>query len=357
MNKILFIGLNGYAGAGKDTVAKMLKTILSKDWESLDECKKYYFSRYTNPTQSATYHITKFDEDDERVLCIAYADQLKEICAKMFGIPRQRFYQNKSTAWICVNDKFQYTEIKPDEDHIITADEYYYSTSSIGENQPKMWMSLREILVYVGTYVLQQSINKKIFVNIVRNTVKEEQQRNPKLEYVIVTDNRFSHELDYIHENNGITISITRNSIEQLDNIAEHDLDDVEDYDYIIDNSGSYDELFEQIWKIVHDNIEFRNITIDLYNRDNVNNYLRLIDITKETQEENSYNIYKLCSPLKIQQLYKNVDEITVINPTGGPMICISEEIDGTDGLIPVKIIMDEITNQFLIYTINEMDS
>ena len=55
MNKLLYIGLNGLAGSGKDTVAKMLKTILSKEWESLEVCKEYYFSRYTNPTQSATF--------------------------------------------------------------------------------------------------------------------------------------------------------------------------------------------------------------------------------------------------------------------------------------------------------------
>ena len=41
-----------------------------------------------------------------------------------------------------------------------------------------------------------------------------------------------------------------------------------------------------------------------------------------------------------------------VINPTGGPMICVNEEIDGTDDLIPIKIIMDENTNRFLIYTV-----
>ena len=39
MNKFLYIGLNGYAGSGKDTVAKMLHHILNKDWNSYDECK------------------------------------------------------------------------------------------------------------------------------------------------------------------------------------------------------------------------------------------------------------------------------------------------------------------------------
>ena len=41
-NNLLYIGLNGFAGSGKDTVAKMIKTILNRDWNSLEECKAYY---------------------------------------------------------------------------------------------------------------------------------------------------------------------------------------------------------------------------------------------------------------------------------------------------------------------------
>ena len=324
MNKLLYIGLNGLAGSGKDTVAKMLKTILSKQWESLEECKTYYFSRYTNPTQSATFPQSS-DDIDSPVMCIAYADQLKEICSTIFGIPVQRFYQNKSNAWICMNDKFQYTEIKPQDGNILTAEEYYYDLSEISENSDiKYWMSLREILVYVGTYVLQQSINKQVFVNIVRNKIREEQHKNHNLQYIIVTDHRFVHELEYIHENHGITITINRNSVQQLDNIAEHDLDDEEEYDYIIDNSGSYDELFKTIWDIVHNDVVFKNLTIDLYTRDNIDNYLRLV-------EENDYRkIYELCSPYKMQKLYRNDGKITMIDPVGGPTICTGQIIEGT---------------------------
>ena len=348
MNKLLYIGLNGYAGAGKDTVAKMLKIILDHEWNNIDECKEYYFTKYTNPTQSATFN---FDDDKySKVLCIAYADQLKMICSNIFGIPLQRFYMNKSNAWISLNDKFQYTEIKPEDDHIITAEEYYYSTQDYANSDIKYWMSLREILVYVGTYVLQNSINKSVFVNIVRNKIREEQHKNPNLQYVIITDNRFNHELEYIRENNGITITITRNSIEQLDNVAEHDLDNQDDYDYIIDSSNSYHELFNTIWSITHDDVEFKNITEQLYTRENVDNYLRLIKTTNE------YDIYKLCTSYNIQSLYRSSSEISVINPIGGPMICINEPIDGTisekhpEGIIPTQIKMNEMTGKFIIY-------
>lgn len=343
MNNLLYIGLNGLAGSGKDTVAKMLKTILSKEWNSLEECKTYYFSRYTNPTQSATFPISS-DDKDSPVMCIAYADQLKEICSTIFGIPVQRFYQNKSTAWICINDKFQYTEIKPTEaSNIVTAEDYYYNQSDFSENSNvKYWMSLREILVYIGTYVLQQSVNKQIFVNIVRNKIREELFKNHNLKYVIITDHRFLHELEYIRENNGITITINRNSVQQLDNIAEHDLDDEEDYDYIIDNSGSYDELFKTIWDIVHQDVIFKNETIELYTRDNINNYLRLV-------EDNDHrSIYQLCLTYKIQKLYRNDGKITMIDPIGGPLICIGQAIEGTY-ITPDYISMED-SNIILIW-------
>ena len=348
MNKLLYIGLNGLAGSGKDTVAKMLKTIFAKNWTSLDECKKYYFSRYTNPTQSATFPISPEDKDSP-VMCIAYADQLKEICSSIFGIPVQRFYQNKSNAWICINDKFQYTEIKPEDESIVTAEDYYYNASGYANDENKYWMSLREILVYVGTYVLQQNINKQIFVNIVRNKIREELYHNHNLKYVIVTDHRFIHELEYIHENNGVTITINRNSVQQLDNIAEHDLDDEEDYDYIIDNSGSYDQLFKTIWDMVHDDVIFKNKTIDLYTRDNIDNYLRLV-------ESNNYrDIYQLCLPYKIQKLYRNEGQITMIDPVGGPTICLGQTIEGTY-ITPDLITIDEHENrnEFLIWVNKE---
>lgn len=327
MNNLLYISLNGYAGSGKDTVAKMLNVILGYDWENIEECKEYYFSKHTNPLQSATFN---FNEDDSKVLCIAYADQLKAICSIIFGIPMKRFYQNKSNAWVCINDKFQYTEIKPDNNNIITASDYYSSMSKYTDSTNKYWLSLREILVYVGTYVLQYTINEKIFVNIVRNKILEYQKSHENLQYVILTDNRFSHEIDFSKENNAVSMTITRNSISQLDNIAEHQLDD-EEYEYVINNSGSYDELFDQLWDLTHNDIQFKNITISLENSEGINNYLRLID------QSTTHNIYRLCSSQKILHLYKSNDTIIEINPVGGPCISINQEIDGTN-IIPEQI-------------------
>jgi len=335
-DKLLYIGLNGLAGSGKDTVAKMLNIILMKDWDSYEDCLNFYNNFYDKPNASATYFYEKRKEFFKRVICIAFADQLKKICAAIFGIDLKCWYFNKSTAWVCINKGFEYTEIRPD--NVISCEEYYYNISDYKDSDKKYWMSLRDILVYVGTYVLQQDLNKQVFVNNVTNQIKNELLINHELKYVIITDVRFTHELEYIHKNNGITIKIVRNNVVQLPNIAEHDLDEEDSYDYIIENNGSYDDLFRQLWDLIHKNIEFNNEIVELNTRENINNYLRKI----------SDNCYKVCSPYGIQQIGHKNNKISMIDLKGGPMIDLYVEIPGTN-IIPIELEMND-NKQFLIY-------
>ena len=337
-NNILYIGLNGYAGSGKDTVAKMMHHILSKNWSSMKESKEQYVQ---NENIYATFNGTQ-KVYDEHVLCIAFADQLKNVCASMFGIPVDRFYYNKANAWICINNDFEYTESRPQSNYIVTAEDYFIGYSNYANSKEKYWMSLREILVYVGTYVCQRHINKNIFINIIKNTVK---RKSSTLQYVIVTDVRFLHELEFIHNNNGVTINIDRESIVQLNNIAEHDLDDTEDFDYVIDNNGTYDDLFENVWNLLHDNAVFKNECIQLDSRDNTNNYLRLME------EHEDYDTYKLCIEHDIALISHNNGVITKIDPSGGPLIRLNYQIDDVNTQIPIRIYCLENKSGFYIDT------
>ena len=177
----------------------MLKVILLKDWDNIEQCKEYYNQKYAGPHILATYNKEQ-NYYTESVMCIAFADQLKYICSSIFGIPVKRFYENKSNAWICINKDFHYTEIRPD--NVITCEEYYYNCAEYKNSSTRYYLSLRDILVYIGTYVLQQDVNKEVFINIVRNTIQEVSFNNPDLKFVIVTDIRFTHEFDYVNENN-----------------------------------------------------------------------------------------------------------------------------------------------------------
>lgn len=336
IHKLLYIGLNGLAGSGKDTVAKMLKAILVKDWDNIEDCKAFYKEYFSQPNISATF--TNNNPYKFRVYAIAFADQLKHICANIFGIPVERFYNNKSNAWICINKDFQYTEIRPE--NVISCEEYYYNCSDYKNSDTRYYLSLRDILVYIGTYVLQQDVNKDIFTNIVQNTITGIASNNRDLKYVIVTDIRFMHELDYIKKHNGITIKITNPKVSALNNIAEHDLDDIDAYTYTIDNNGTYDELFQQVWDLVHEERVFKNYIEDLSTRDNVDNFLRQIDI----------DTWELCTPYNITRINHIDGKISMIDLVGGPTIYINECIPGTN-LIARSIELNEEGNRFIITT------
>lgn len=315
---ILYIGLNGYAGAGKDTVAKMLKTMLDRDWADREECRAYYRTVYKDPTLPATYDMTDHGMPEGRVYCTAYADQLKNICASIFGIPVERFYMNKSSAWLNVTKRFEYTEDCPDPAHIFTAEQFYTGACDTDQD---VWMSLREVLIYIGTYVMQRQVSRDVFVNSVRNRVMHKEATD-SLRYVIVTDNRFRHELDFIHENFGITVNITRDSVRQLPNIAEHETDGLEDFDYTLENNGGYGELFDKLWNWVQADPVIRNVTRTLDGRTDARNYIRRV----------APGTWMLCMPSGLRSMHQDPDgALTMLDPAGGPEIVVDKPLQTID--------------------------
>lgn len=338
MNNLLYIGLNGYAGAGKDTVAKMLYVILNTDWENKEDAFKRFQSDFST---SVRPYATLKNANDNMCTCIAFADRLKQICADLFGIPIEYFYYNKNTAWICINKDFEYTETQPTDEYIITAEDYYSCKDNYMNSTHRYYMSLREILVYVGTYVCQYTICRNVFVNSISNTLKNKFHNNQFLKYVICTDVRFVHEYDFIKKNNGIMINIIRKGVKQADDIAEHEMDmiDPENYNYIIKNDGSYEDLFNIIWDITHKNMEFQNYTIDLPSRTlGSNSYLRIV----------KPNLYKICTPSGITHISHNTGKIICLDPQGGPQLLTGENIPGTT--VKIKSIeFDEKHSEYLI--------
>ena len=314
-NNILFIGLNGFAGSGKDTVAKALRLMLSYDWDSFEMFKSTW-EREAFKSNYATFG--GFSPEDDICYCIAFADQLKHICSEMFGIPVECFYYNKENAWVDVSGTFEYTEKKP-YSNIVTAEDYYYMMNSNIEPEKPTWMTLREVLVYVGTYVCQSLINKRCFINGVANKVKQIVSRNKNLKYVICTDVRFYHEMEFIKKMNGININIKREGVKQLDNIAEHDLDDEESFDFIINNDGTYDDLLMSLWDTVHNNDVFKNECVSVCSHDGSNNYLRKISDKK----------YITCFEYGLCRTIRDNGHILMIDPVGGPSISIGEIVDG----------------------------
>ena len=340
-NDILYIGLHGFAGSGKDTVAKALRLMLSYNWESFEDFKTTW-EKEAFKMSYATFGQEQSNEDCV-CYCIAFADQLKHVCAAMFGIPIEHFYYNKENGWISISDNFEYTERQPNEQDIISAEEYYCWINSNNYPIGHKWMSLREVLVFIGTYVCQNLVNKDIFVNGVKNRVKMIAARNKMLKYIICTDVRFYHELDFIRQQNGINIDIIRSDVKQLDNVAEHDFDGCDDeFDFTINNDGTYDDLLHELWDTVHDNSVFRNNTIQLMTHDGSNNYLREI----------SDNKYECFFEHGVIRTVKEHGETVLIDPIGGPSIITGNMLYNDNGKIVGKVSSISIDIDTGIYNI-----
>ena len=246
---------------------------------------------------------------------------------------------NKNTAWVCINKNFEYTEIEPNGNNtkIITADEYYdmYDNNIFSSDSISYYMTLRELLVYIGTYVLQYNVNPNTFVNIVNNIVNDTIRNNANISYVICTDVRFKHEFDFIKKKHGIVINVNRNDVNQLDNVAEHDLDYLDEkYDFNINNSGTYDDLFQNVWDMIHNNVIFSNKTYDLDVHENVSNYIRLIS----SGEYGAMKRWELCLEHGIQNIQYDEGKIYMISPIGGPIIKLYSVLDCSDGMRTIEI-------------------
>lgn len=327
----LYIGLRGLAGSGKDTVGKMLSFILDHYSLSLQDARIAFKGNYR------LY-------DENRIYVIAFADQLKKICSDIFGVPIDAFYNgNKANAWVCINRDFHYTETRPEEGSIITASDYYSGQKT---SVKPMYMSIREIMVYVGTYMLQRNITENIFINIVENKIKRHKSRD--LQYVLLTDVRFEHELDYVHEKSGVVINITNDRVTALQNIAELSLNDDDTFDFNITNNGTYDDLFEEVYNLVHENKVFENDVVELETRTNdVDTYLRTM------YEDENMKTFQLCTSSHINRMNRSLGEIDMIDPAGGPIIKVGETIAGTD-IVPsgitlgynMKFVIDTVKNR-----------
>lgn len=329
-NNILYIGLSGLAGSGKDTAAKALSVMLSHNFQNYDDFINYYNDNVGYETKMnfkyATFNHTQ--QNNSNVVCVAFADRLKQLCSCLFGVPVDRFYYNKANAYICINKDFAYTECEPAACYIITAEDYYDNHYKLQNSDTRYYMSLREVLVYVGTYVMQENLNRHTFINSVNNTIATH-IRKYDTKYVICTDVRFEAEYNYIKNKHGVMVRIERPGIKPLNNIAEAaiDTDSIEDvFDFIIDNDGDYNALFCKLWDMVHNNHIFDNVTHSLDCRDDSNNYIR------EVENDGDTSIFELCTEMPLSSVNMSYGtDINMVDPQGGPMIAVGTNLKTVD--------------------------
>lgn len=265
------IGVSGKINSGKDTVGAIIQylvdyngfeykhPITEKDFNDYVKCKHFLNSNWT---------IVKF------------ADKLKDIVCILLGCTREQledreFKETKlGEEWTkyAVADGFSKKYIGNGDFGEPVMNSKQCSKEEYEEHYRINWQTAykteytpRILLQYIGTDLFRKLIHENVWVNATMIDYKfncrpiylEPQRFEPDLIAIeeskwIITDVRFPNEADAIKQRKGINIRLQRNSdIEQVNEHLSETALDLYQFDYVINNNGTIEELIEQVKQIL----------------------------------------------------------------------------------------------------------
>lgn len=234
INKVSIVGIKGFKGSGKDTVASMISYILH------DGIMKASYDTWL------LYHKNDFIENDE--IIIHFADKLKDDISEFCGIDRklldrqeikENYYYNFKTGIVSTNIK--------DIDCVINTVLEYDNLSTLLLLNNNVSIKIRALLQYYGTNVIRNHFWHEAFIRYTMN--KAFDIKNSKGQ-CIIADARFEDECMAIKYYGGKIIRVDRRV---NNNNHESEQIKISQDDYVIDNTGTLVGLFYKVLKFVTD--------------------------------------------------------------------------------------------------------
>jgi len=136
---IMLIGINGYAGSGKDTIGQIIRVLTSDIPMPTD---------YS--TEKKINVIDKFLEPDKGYIIKKFANKLKQIASLLTGIPQEKFE----------DQEFKKTTLN-----------YEWWTVCEEGSVP---MFVREFLQKLGTDALRKGLHTNVWVNALMSDYKKD---------------------------------------------------------------------------------------------------------------------------------------------------------------------------------------
>lgn len=241
INKVTIVGIKGFKGSGKDTVASMISYILH------DGIMKANYDTWL------LYHKNGFVENDE--IIIYFADKLKDDIAAFCNIDRklldrqeikENYYYNFKTGIVSTNIKDATYVVDKCNDAIL---KYNDLSSYLVLYNNNVSIKIRVLLQYYGTNIIRNHFWREAFIRYTMN--KAFDIRNSKGQ-CIIADARFENdECEAIKQCGGMIIRVDR----KLNNNDNHESEQIKicEDDYVIDNTGTLVGLFYKVLKFVTD--------------------------------------------------------------------------------------------------------
>lgn len=241
INKVTIVGIKGFKGSGKDTVASMISYILH------DGIMKASYDTWL------LYHKNGFVENDE--IIIHFADKLKDDISEFCGIDRklldkqeikENYYYNFKTGIVSTNIKEATYVVDKWNDAIL---KYNGLSSYLVSYNNNVSIKIRVLLQYYGTNIIRNHFWREAFIRYTIN--KAFDIRNSKGQ-CIIADARFDNdECEAIKQCGGMIIRVDR----KFNNNDNHESEQIKisQDDYVIDNTGTLVGLFYKVLKFVTD--------------------------------------------------------------------------------------------------------
>lgn len=251
----MIIGISGKSQSGKDTVGLILqyftipkneRTISIQEWLEIGP------TVYTKQVIGEKYLPIK-----------KFAAKLKDVSSYLLNVPVSSFeggeFKNSKlpALWKVFVVKYSdglctHTKLFPE---FQDAYDFFIQCVNIGflaEEPVEDLMTFRDFLIRLGTDGGRDQVHPNIWVY---STFSE---YTPDSNWII-TDVRFTNELKFIKKLSNRIIRVDRDAAPKVDTVSETQLDNsYQDFDYVIYNNGSIDDLIDNVKLIIENDTELK---------------------------------------------------------------------------------------------------
>ena len=114
-------------------------------------------------------------------------------------------------------------------------------------------MTYRDLLQKLGTEAMRNGLHENVWVNALFADYHFNIEEDEQMPNWLITDCRFPNELEAVKTHKGITIKVIRDSGNTIGttHASETALDDYTEWDYVVDNNGSIEDLKTQVFSIL----------------------------------------------------------------------------------------------------------
>lgn len=225
------IAISGVKGSGKNECSSMLQYCLSVP----KIFRQYWFYKHFRKLIKPKYKI------------LAFADPLKRMLSVLLNVPFDEFNSRGFKEFGMVKMDTLDVYFSPGFLTRISDSKFNKLVKQLDSELSTADLSIRQLMQYFGTEISRKFLGENVWIN---STLKH--CNTP----TIISDLRFINEYEAVKSKGGFCIYVNRSGYgfgQHASELEMRELFEENQYNYIIENSGTLKDLFNEIKKLCND--------------------------------------------------------------------------------------------------------